>query len=217
MAGMNYDGNGSKRRLGPETARIETGQSDIGMCRNRIWVEVGGRVEDYFRKGGAHPLANEHVQQVLKMTLGRLELLDDGVHFRRNMGNPGESEAKALFGFKDRQTAENFLSQMDCEIKQHEFNSEALHGSEVRPKDLGYAVSFVDQLTDLYDEEGFRDLTPGLSAELDASIETLEKHLTQRTWVKHALSSARFLRESMPGIEPIDCYLELHTKAARDE
>lgn len=63
------------------------------------------------------------------------------------------------------------------------------------------AVTFINQLSDLYDEEGFRSIPPGLSKDLDNSIEVLRKYMDREPWVKYTLENALSLRESMPMIK----------------
>lgn len=73
---------------------------------------------------------------------------------------------------------------------------------------MGYAASFINQLSDLYDEDGFRELTPGLSAELDTAMETLDKYKHQESWVKYTLATAHSLRELMPEIKPFQIKMD---------
>jgi hypothetical protein len=56
-------------------------------------------------------------------------------------------------------------------------------------------------MSDLYDEEGFRTLTPGLSGDLDVAIETLRQHKDEDKWISNMLENAISLRESMPEVK----------------
>ena len=80
-------------------------------------------------------------------------------------------------------------------------NSEPINEETEDPKEFLSAVSFVDQLSDLYDEEGFRELTPSLSEYLDSSIETPRKYKDYKPWVERTLENAENLRELMPDLE----------------
>lgn len=64
------------------------------------------------------------------------------------------------------------------------------------------ACSFVNQLSDLYDEEQLDQLTPGLSSLLDASIKVLHANLNNAKWVKMTLDNAKFLRNHISEIKP---------------
>ena len=55
-------------------------------------------------------------------------------------------------------------------------------------------------MSDLYDDEGWRQLTPGLSALLDQSIEVIKKNATQENWIQMTLDNALYLREHMDEI-----------------
>jgi len=92
---------------------------------------------------------------------------------------------------------------VDYEIRRNYFNNDLLKESGDELKDFHYAVSFVDQLSDLYDEEGLRDLTPGLAKDLDLAIKTLEKYKHHKDWVQYTLDNALNLKELMPEIKII--------------
>lgn len=76
-----------------------------------------------------------------------------------------------------------------------------MRGNEELPKELKYASSFVNQLLGLYEDEGFRELTPGLVKELSDSIKILEKYKNYERWVQFTLATAYRLQESMPEIK----------------
>ena len=76
--------------------------------------------------------------------------------------------------------------------------SESVLESEEYPKDLKYSSSFVNQLSDLFDEGEITELTPTLSAVLDSSIRTLKKHIGQFSWVEKTYEFAKFLKEDIP-------------------
>ena len=71
------------------------------------------------------------------------------------------------------------------------------------PKKLKYSVSFINQLSDLYDEEGFITLTPGISNELNNSIDILEKYKNLFDWINDILDNVYSLRKRMPKIKII--------------
>lgn len=63
------------------------------------------------------------------------------------------------------------------------------------------ACSYVTQLSDLYDECKWDQLTPGLSALLDQSIEVIRKNVGKAKWVQMTLDEALWLKEHMPEIK----------------
>ena len=75
-------------------------------------------------------------------------------------------------------------------------------GRDDIPEDLCRSLSFVKQISNLHDT-GFRELTPGLSGELDTAIEVLRKYRDFEPYVENMLGSALSLRESMPEIRSI--------------
>ena len=181
-------------------------KSDITPYSNWIWAEVSGAVEHYFKKHNGYPLPNEYAALVLEKPSDKIELMDDGFHYKRIIGQPkdgedSEPDTKVIFGFKNEKIAEEVLVDTAYEIRREHFNSEIMTESGDEPYDFHYAVSFVDQLSDLYDEEGFRSIPPELSKDLDNSIEVLRKYIDREPWVKYTLENALSLRESMPMIK----------------
>ena len=71
---------------------------------------------------------------------------------------------------------------------------------EVKIQTFEGACSFVDQLSDLYDENDWRQLTPGLAAMLNQSIDILKRNLNKAKWVQMTLDNAEYLKENMPEI-----------------
>lgn len=198
-AGQNKTDEGKK-------ALQEIIKSDIEPYTNWCWCEVSGAMEHYFKKYNGYPLPNTYAAMVLKKPTEKIELDDDGFHYKRVIGSldNDEPERKVIYGFKNRELAEEVMSKADYEVKRAFFNNESLHeNNENEPEDFHYAVSFVDQLSDLYDEEGFRSLTPGLSSELDSAIDILTKYKNYEDWVHHTLDNALNLKELMPQIQII--------------
>lgn len=87
-------------------------------------------------------------------------------------------------------------------------NPTAPDESGAAPKDLDDAVFFVNRLSVLYTEKGFRELPPVISSELDASIETLEKNKSRGQGIVDLLEKARFLRKVMPEIKLFQIHLD---------
>lgn len=197
-AGQNKTDEGKK-------ALQEIIKTDINPYTNWCWCEASGPIEHYFKKYNGYPLPNEYAVIVLKKPSEKIELDKDGFHFKRIIGQSEneEPDRKVIFGFKDSKIAAEVLSQSDYEIRRSYFNNEILKENGSEPADFHYAVSFVDQLSDLYDEEGFRDLTPGLADDLDSSIKILEKYKNHKDWVKNTLDNALNLKELMPRIKII--------------
>lgn len=171
------------------------------------WVEVGRVFEPYFRKHGGVPLLNVYVYSTAMVMLrygdDRVLLSDDGDHYRivagENEEQPDEPLEHMIFTFWEEQPEQTFL-EIEAEIRKDHFNAEAMEANGGDPKDLHRASSFVNQLSDLHDEKGWRELTPGLSDELGTAIQTLEKYKEYAPWVQYTLENALSLRELMPEI-----------------
>ena len=180
-------------------------KSDIEPYDNWVWAEVSGAVEHYFKKYNGYPLPNEYAAITLEKATEKIKLLPDGFHYLRIIGQPGtdqdsQFDQKVIFGFKNRELADEVMSKVEYELKRKEFNQDVMTETGNDSSDLRYATSFINQLSDLYDEEGFRTLTPGLSGELDLAIDTLRKHKDEKDWIDDTLRNALSLRELMPEI-----------------
>lgn len=66
---------------------------------------------------------------------------------------------------------------------------------------LSGAKFFVERISHLYHEDGFRELTPGLFHNLEEVIELFEKNKDKEPWIKETLKDALFFKENMPEIK----------------
>ena len=192
--------------------------SDVAPYDNWVWGEVSGSVEKYFKKFNGYPLPNELVVDVLNKSPDKIKLMNDGFHYYRIIGDNDDESVKIIFGFPNEETAEKAFALADYEAKRKSFNMNTINDSsnDVNenesndgPTTFKGACSFVNQLSDLYDEEGWRQLTPGLSSMLNTSIEILKNNIDKAEWVKMTLDDAMYLREHMPGITLIKNTLKL--------
>lgn len=171
---------------------------------NTEWVEVGRIFEPYFRKHGGIPVPSAYARSTLELFFQVSTILsDDGYHYRRTAilakGQPVEPEERMVFEFWREKLDQTFF-EIDADIMRDHFNSKAMEGNGNDPKDLHRALSFVIQVADLHDEEGWSELTPSLSGELNRSIQTLEKYKESAPWVSDMLATALSIRELMHGI-----------------
>lgn len=177
-------------------------ETDISPYDNWIWGEVSGKVEKYFKIFKGYPLPNEFAAEVLEKNPDNIELSMDGFHYKRKIGENTTTTEKVIYGFPNQEIANRALSTTDYEVNRHEFNAQALAETDDKflPGSFKGACSFVDQLSDLYDEQGWDQLTPGLSAMLDKSINILKQNTDKGTWVSQYIDNAEYLRENMPEI-----------------
>ena len=175
-------------------------KSDVAPYTNWIWGEVSGNVEKYFKTFEGYPLPNEFVAIVLKKNPEEIELSMDGFHYKRKIGSNNDTIEKVVYGFPNQDIANKAMASADYEIKRHKLNMQAINEDASQQLSFDGACSFIDQLSDLYDEENWRQLTPGLSAMLDASIDVIENANNREKWVQMTLNNAKYLREHMPKI-----------------
>lgn len=186
-------------------------KSDVAPYTNWVWGEVSGSVEKYFKKFEGYPLPNSLVADVLDKDSSKIELSEDGFHYKRKIANNDDATEKVIYGFKDKETADKVLALSAYEMARREFNEKSiLNGiSSLNESFIGKklsfkgACSFVNQLSDMYDEEGIRQLPPQLSAVLDQSIEVLEDNINYAKWVQTTLDDAKYLRSHISSIELI--------------
>ena len=177
-------------------------KSDVAPYTNWIWGEVSGAIEHYFKKFDGYSLPNSLVAEVLKKNPDDIELSKDGFHYKRKIGKNSEATEKVVYGFPSQDIADKAMASANYEIERHKLNMQLINEDEDGKKELSFdgACSFVDQLSDLYDDEGWRQLTPGLSALLDQSIEVIKKNTKQENWIQMTLDNALYLREHMDEI-----------------
>ena len=177
-------------------------KSDVAPYINWIWGEVSGAIEHYFKKFEGYPLPNSLVAEVLKKNPDDIELSKDGFHYKRKIGANNEATEKVVYGFPNQDVANRAMASANYEIERHKLNMQLINEVESSKKELSFdgACSFVDQLSDLYDDEGWRQLTPGLSTLLDQSIEVIKNNAEQEKWIQMTLDNALYLREHMDEI-----------------
>ena len=129
--------------------------------------------------------------------------VEAGGPFRRRLEAHGWRPVRGVFVFPDEEAAELALAEADADVRREFLNEEALArpGAEGEPEGVSRASSLVSQLVDLYDEEGFRELTPGLSRELDRAVETLGRNSGWKRWVANMHALAVDVRDRFPEIE----------------
>lgn len=179
-------------------------KSDVAPYTNWVWGEVSDSIEHYFKKFEGYPLPNSFVAEVLKKSPDDIELSKDGFHYKRKIGKNNEATEKIVYGFPSQDVADRAMASANYEIERHKLNMQLINEDETGKRgDLSFdgACSFVDQLSDLYDDEEWRQLTPGLSALLDQSIEVIKKNNKQENWIRMTLDNALYLREHMDEIK----------------
>ena len=181
-------------------------EADCGAAVARptwVWVETGVALERYLRKHDGVAVPNAFAPGVLEKSPESIVWLDDGFHYRRvpDSGDDGEVVTKVILGFRDEAAARKAFEEADGEIRREHFRLQSFSPDAENPDELHCAVAFQNQLFDLCREEGFRDLTPGLSLDLEKTIGVLERRKQEGSrGADNLLRSARLLREVMPEI-----------------
>jgi hypothetical protein len=184
-------------------------KSDVSPYDNWVWGEVSGSVEKYFKKFEGYPLPNSLVAEVLDKEPSKILLSEDGFHYKRKIVDNIDATEKVIYRFKDRETADRVLALSAYEMARREFNATSIlsGASSLNESFIGKKLSFkgacafVNQLSDMYDEEGLRQLPPQLSAVLDQSIDILEDNIGYAKWVQMTLNDAKYLRQHISTIE----------------
>ena len=128
-------------------------------------------------------------------------LFMDEFHYKRKIGQNTDPDEKVVFGFKNKKIFDKVMQYADYELLRKEFNLNLLGENEnanfdFKIKTFNGACSFVNQLSDLYDEKNFRQLTPGLASLLEQSIEILRININFQPWVSRTLENAEYLRDN---------------------
>lgn len=175
--------------------------SDVNQYEKWIWGEVSMMVEYYFKKYNGYPLPNDFVVEALEKNQSEIQLSQDGFHYKRKIGQNTDPDEKVVFGFKNKKIFDKVMQYADYELLRKEFNLNLIGESEnenfdFKIKSFKGACSFVNQLSDLYDEKNFRQLTPGLVSLLEQSIEILKTNINLYPWVSRTLDNAEYLRDN---------------------
>lgn len=176
--------------------------SDVMQYKDWVWGEVSGGPEKYFKIFQGYPLPNELVTNALLKKNGDIQLSEDGFHYKRIIANNPETSEKVVYGFKNKELFDEAMKNADYEMLREKFNLTDISESEnqFRIKSFKGACSFVNQLSDMYDEENLCQLPPGLSSMLDQSIDILKDNLNTASWVSKTLEDAEYLRENISTI-----------------
>lgn len=172
-------------------------------------VEVGRLLEPIVAKHGGVSLLNQFacMSSLFDLAMAREQFikLDDGIHYCRvsegtdKISGAVDARIRIMFAFRGDEFAQA-MAKIEEEIRGEHLPREVPELNATEPPDLGRASLFVRQLSALHDNTGCGDLTPGLSAELDASIQILENHVDWKPWVPATLEVARSLGEHMSSI-----------------
>ena len=176
--------------------------SDVMQYKDWVWGEVSGGPEKYFKIFQGYPLPNELVSIALSKNDKDIQLSEDGFHYKRVIANNQDVTEKVVFGFKNKELFDEAMENADYEMLRNEFNLKDLNESE-NPfviKSFKAACSFINQLSDMYDEKNLCQLPPGLSSMLDQSIIILKDNLNTASWVNKTLEDAEYLRDNISTI-----------------
>lgn len=176
--------------------------SDVMQYKDWVWGEVSGGPEKYFKIFQGYPLPNELVSTALLKKDEDIQLSEDGFHYKRVIANNPDVTEKVVFGFRNKELFDEAMKIADYEMLRNEFNLKDLNESEnpFSIKSFKAACSFVNQLSDMYDEQNLCQLPPGLSSMLDQSIDILKDNLDTAAWVSKTLEDAEYLRDNISTI-----------------
>lgn len=173
-------------------------KKNIVFYKNWVWGEVSETIEHYYKKYNGYPIPNCFAAELLEKAPEKIQLDQDGFHYYRSIGK-SEPLRKVIYGFRNQEYLNKVLKIIDYQEMRKKFNlSESVLESKEYPEDLKYSSSFVNQLSDLFDEEEITELTPTLSAVLDSSINTLKRYIGKFDWVEKTYEFAKFLRKDIP-------------------
>ena len=85
-------------------------KDDIKNFKEWYWVEVSEAVEHYLKKYEGYPIPNIYASLILQKDV---ELMEDDIHYKRNVGVDNIPYIKAIYGFKDENLYNKVLEEID--------------------------------------------------------------------------------------------------------
>lgn len=171
---------------------------NIEFFQDWVWAEVSGSIEHYYKKFKGYPIPNCYAALVLEKPQESLQLDPDGFHYTRRIGE-SDPIKKVIFGFRDKATMDKVLAKVDYEICREKFNlSDEVLESFKYGKEMKWASSFINQLSDLNDEHEIEELSPQLKAHLEKAIAILQGHVETAGWIKRECEFGKFLLKDIP-------------------
>lgn len=132
-------------------------QHDINYFKDWYWAEVSDAVEHYFKKNNGYPIPNIYAPYILKKDI---ELIDDDIHYKREIGVDKLPYIKAIYGFPSKEMYDKVLSEINNYDNFRNRINKINESSNLYSKDVNKAITIIANIVDYHFEDGFNELTP---------------------------------------------------------
>lgn len=161
-------------------------KNDIENLKWYRWVEVSYPLEKWFKELGGNPIPTVLAHKLLHKAKGKIQDLNDGVHYKREMGKDKEIVTKAIYGFQSEAVYNKVVQNIEQmtgfqtyeEYKQH-INSLPKITEDIdtsfnhEDKTISVAMEVIIQIGNLW-EEGVKEMTPNMHEYLLSAINILK-------------------------------------------
>lgn len=107
---------------------------DIEKLEYYYWAEVSGVIEYFFAQNNGNPIPNIYASEILSRKNSNITLLNDGIHYTRNIGGVhGKLIKKCIYGFKNKEIYEKIMNNFNnYENFKKEVNDKTILFSKLR-------------------------------------------------------------------------------------
>ena len=174
------------------------------------WVEASGGIEQIFKEMNGNPIPNIYAREFLELGKeSKIELMPDGVHYKRQVGKSHDVLEKMIFGFKTKELAMKICSNV---ASYEEFKLaanaksvvEAFHMSESEDaKTVSWALAIARKMHELANEWQCHEMLPTwntLMREAKAVLEraySIEEDHSRKQMIKSNLNTVKYCLHDM--------------------
>lgn len=177
-------------------AQKDLARHEIEELPFNYWMETSGFIEQKCKEYDGIPVSNKYAGTLLN-EFESLELDSDGFHYTRIIRD--EKYRKIIFGFRDAQFYELFISEIDNDYGMVDVASTKRELSGYYPDAVQRALFRVYHIDECFDN-GLHEMTPYMHSLIVSAIEFLNAQPKDMT-INSSLRHAHFLLENMPVIK----------------
>lgn len=191
-------------------------RDDIDNLQKYHWVEVSYPLEKWFKEFNGNPIPSTMVAKLLHKS--KIHELEDGVHYQREIGVNHEIVTKAIYGFKDENTYNKVMNNLEKyagftnykSFKNH-INSLPRIVEEIDYKDnntdetIALAMEIVIQIGNLW-EDGYRELSPNMMRYLKNAVDILKQYEEKNQQINGLIRTGTYYLQNM---EVILCHTSI--------
>ena len=188
-------------------------RDDIENMEKYHWVEVSYPLEKWFKEMGGNPVPAQLAHSLLHKSKSKITILDDNVHYKREIGRDGMIATKIIYGFSSHSVYEKVMKNLEsytgfdnyAEFKDYVNNLPKINENfdyldNNENKEVALAMEIVIQIGNLW-EDGGRELTPKMHKLLQQSISVLLNCTNKTNQIASLIKHGRYYLDNMDVLE----------------